>query len=96
MPLDRGRSAFKVSGATVFYRRGGWETMREGETLPPKRGSRTVVISFKAPKSLLQAVDELVEMGFFNSRSEVIRTAIFNLLREVERERRARLEVGYR
>jgi Arc/MetJ-type ribon-helix-helix transcriptional regulator len=60
------------------------------------RESRTVVVSFKAPKSLLQAVEELVEMGFFNSRSEAIRTAIFNLLREVERERRVRLEVGYR
>jgi Arc/MetJ-type ribon-helix-helix transcriptional regulator len=71
--------------------------MREGEALPPKRGaSRTVIVSFKAPKSLLEAVDELVEMGLFNSRSEVIRTAIFNLLREVGRERRARLEVGYR
>jgi Arc/MetJ-type ribon-helix-helix transcriptional regulator len=73
--------------------------MQEGGAPRGKRGSResrTVVVSFKAPKSLLQAVEELVEMGFFNSRSEVIRTAIFNLLREVERERRVKLEVGYR
>jgi Arc/MetJ-type ribon-helix-helix transcriptional regulator len=73
--------------------------MREGEVPRRKRRSRkprTVVVSFKAPKSLLQAVEELVEMGLFNSRSEVIRTAIFNLLKEVERERRVRLEVGYR
>ncbi|MCC6049984.1 MAG: ribbon-helix-helix domain-containing protein [Thermofilum sp.] len=73
--------------------------MQEGGAPRRKRGSResrTVVVSFKVPKSLLQAVEELVEMGFFNSRSEVIRTAIFNLLREVERERRVRLEVGYR
>jgi len=73
--------------------------MQEGGAPRGKRGSgepRTVVVSFKAPKSLLQAVEELVEMGFFNSRSEVIRTAIFNLLREIERERRVRMEVGYR
>jgi len=73
--------------------------MREGEAPRGKRGSReprTVVVSFKVPKTLLQAVEELVEMGFFNSRSELIRTAIFNLLREIERERRVKLEVGYR
>jgi Arc/MetJ-type ribon-helix-helix transcriptional regulator len=75
--------------------------MREGETLPPREGRkpRTVTVSFHVPKTLLEAVDELVEMGLFNSRSEVIRAAIFNLLRELEmkrREKRAKPEVGYR
>jgi Arc/MetJ-type ribon-helix-helix transcriptional regulator len=71
--------------------------MREGEAPPPKRReSRTVIVSFHAPRSLLEAVDELVEMGLFNNRSEVIRTAIFNLLRELGKEKRVKLEVGYR
>jgi len=74
----------------------------------PKRGSknsrpeagaepRTQIVSFHIPKALLEALDRLVEMGVFSSRSEAIRTALFNLLRE-HREllERRQLEMGYR
>jgi len=49
------------------------------------------------PKALLEALDRLVEIGVFNNRSEAIRTALFNLLREhrdvIEKRQ---LTVGYR
>jgi len=46
---------------------------------------------------LLDALDQLVEMGVFNNRSEAIRTALFNLLREHRdlAERRQTI-LGYR
>jgi Arc/MetJ-type ribon-helix-helix transcriptional regulator len=58
------------------------------------------VVSFHIPKHMLGALDRLVEMGMFKSRSEAIRAALFLLfsnhipryLEWVERQRR----VGYR
>jgi len=43
------------------------------------------LISFKAPNSYLEGLDELVRGGIYSSRSEAIRTAIRDLLkRELE------------
>jgi len=58
---------------------------------------RTQIVSFHIPKALLEALDRLVEAGIFNNRSEAIRTALFNLLRE-HREllERRQLALGYR
>ena len=62
-------------------------------------GGRTQIVSFHMPKELLQMVDELVEMGVFNNRSELIRTAIHKLLMEYRGAilaNRMRMVVGYR
>jgi len=67
--------------------------------LAPKKGTKTVIVSFHVPKVVLEALDRLVEAGLFNNRSEAIRMALFNLLREMWREHpdlRSKLEVGYR
>ena len=58
------------------------------------------VVSFHIPKHMLVALDKLVEMGVFKSRSDAIRAALFLLLSNhiphyldwVERQKR----VGYR
>ncbi|MCS7105270.1 MAG: ribbon-helix-helix domain-containing protein [Thermofilaceae archaeon] len=59
--------------------------------------ARTHIVSFHIPRALLDALDELVEVGVFNNRSEAIRTALFNLLREhkdlIERKQ---MTLGYR
>ncbi|MFW9854656.1 MAG: ribbon-helix-helix domain-containing protein [Candidatus Thorarchaeota archaeon] len=39
------------------------------------------LISFKAPNTYLEGLDELVRNGVYSSRSEAIRTAIRDLLR---------------
>jgi Arc/MetJ-type ribon-helix-helix transcriptional regulator len=39
------------------------------------------LISFKAPNSFLEELDELVRGGVYSSRSEAIRTAIRDLLK---------------
>ena len=39
------------------------------------------VITVKVPEAYVEAIDELVKMGRYTSRSEVIRTAIRELLR---------------
>lgn len=39
------------------------------------------LISFKAPNSYLEELDELVRGGVYSSRSEAIRTAIRDLLK---------------
>jgi Arc/MetJ-type ribon-helix-helix transcriptional regulator len=55
---------------------------------------RTAIISFHIPRGMLKTIDELVEMGVFNNRSEAIRIALYNLIRDLEREReRARKPV---
>jgi len=43
-------------------------------------GSKTVLITCKVPKELVEAIDKLVDEGVFNSRSEAIRYAIGVLL----------------
>jgi len=64
---------------------------------PPSEEPRTYIVSFHIPKALLDALDRLVEMGVFNNRSEAIRTALFNLLRE-HRDvlERRQMMLGYR
>jgi Arc/MetJ-type ribon-helix-helix transcriptional regulator len=64
------------------------------------RGREENVVSFHIPKHMLEALDRLVEMGMFKSRSDAIRTALFLLLSNhvphyldwIDRQRR----VGYR
>ncbi len=59
--------------------------------------SRTHIVSFHIPRALLDALDQLVEMGVFNNRSEAIRTALFNLLREHrDLAERRQMILGYR
>ena len=38
------------------------------------------VVSLRMPKTLLELLDNLVEMGVFNSRSEAIRIALIRFL----------------
>lgn len=59
-----------------------------------RREPRTTIITFRIPRGMLKTIDELVEMGVFNNRSEAIRIALYNLIRDLEREReRARKPV---
>ena len=39
------------------------------------------MISFKVPGAFIEAIDEIVRLGIYASRSEVVRTAIRDLLR---------------
>lgn len=65
--------------------------------LPGALDSRTHIVSFHIPRALLDALDQLVEMGVFNNRSEAIRTALFNLLREHrDLAERRQMILGYR
>jgi len=78
------------------YRQG--ESMaKRAKNLEVRFEPRTQIVSFHVPKALLEALDRLVEIGVFNNRSEAIRTALFNLLREhrdvIEKRQ---LTVGYR
>ena len=58
---------------------------------------RTKPTSCTIPPLLLNRLDELVKRGYFHSRSEAIRIALFRLLKEVEeREELASRVVGYR
>jgi Arc/MetJ-type ribon-helix-helix transcriptional regulator len=62
--------------------------------LKRQREPRTTIVSFHIPRGMLKTIDELVEMGVFNNRSEAIRIALYNLIRDLEREReRARKPV---
>mgnify|MGYP001626462871 CR=1 FL=1 len=62
-----------------------------------KSPDRTQIVSFHIPRALLEALDRLVEMGVFSSRSEAIRTALFNLIREHRAALdRGQLAMGYR
>jgi len=36
----------------------------------------TIIVTFKAPRQLIEEVDKLVNMGLYNSRSEVFRHAL--------------------
>ena len=63
----------------------------------PPVDPRTHIVSFHIPRALLDALDQLVEMGVFNNRSEAIRTALFNLLREHrDLAERRQMILGYR
>ncbi len=42
--------------------------------------SRVLLITFKAPRELIEEADKLVEAGFFSSRSEVLRYALSMLI----------------
>jgi len=75
--------------------RGNRERKRKHDLAPGKRGTR--VVSFHVPKAILDSIDELVEMGVFNNRSEAIRVALFNLVLETkEKMLEAKPVVGYR
>jgi len=47
--------------------------------------AKSYIVSFHIPGALLEAIDRLVEAGIFNNRSEAIRAAIFNLVKEYSR-----------
>jgi len=40
------------------------------------------IVTVKLPEAYIEAIDELVQMGRYSSRSEVIRTAIRELLKK--------------
>ena len=42
--------------------------------------SRVLLVTFKAPRELIEEADKLVEAGLFSSRSEVLRYALSMLL----------------
>ena len=71
------------------------EGKRRKRLMQEKRGETTIV-SFHIPPKLLRSVDELVEKGVFNSRSEALRIAVVLLLRDLNRLGREQPEVGYR
>jgi hypothetical protein len=58
----------------------------------------TRVVSVKLPVGLVDALDELIEEGFFQNRSDVIREAVRRLIVEyrVARRRNAAPEPGVR
>jgi len=56
---------------------------------------RSGYFSVKVPQALLREMDELVERGLFNSRSELVRFAVLFLLMELKRRER-RLELALR
>jgi len=47
-----------------------------------KNSKRTQIVSFHIPNALLDALDQLVQIGVFNNRSEAIRTALSRLVLE--------------
>lgn len=61
---------------------------------------RGAPVCFRAPKALVEALDELVERGYFLDRSEALRTALYEFVKNhymMERERKAvKPVVGYR
>jgi len=62
-----------------------------------KEKRRTKPTSCSIPPHLLRRLDELVERGYFHSRSEAMRMALYLLFREIEeREKLASRVVGYR
>jgi hypothetical protein len=65
---------------------------------PVEERGRTIIVSFHIPPNLLRAVDELVEKGVFNNRSEVFRTAIVLMLRDFSKLQHMtpQPQVGYR
>lgn len=60
---------------------------------------RTQIVSFHIPRALLEALDQLVQIGVFNNRSEAIRTALSRLILEYAstfNNRRQGLMVSFR
>jgi Arc/MetJ-type ribon-helix-helix transcriptional regulator len=60
---------------------------------------RTTIVSFHIPRRLLDRVDYFVKLGIFNNRSEAFRTAIYSMLRDLEKTygiQEPKPEVGYR
>jgi len=71
--------------------------LRVAEKKKKSEKRRTKPTSCTIPPVLLNRVDELVKKGYFHSRSEAIRIALFRLLDEMEeREKAASRVVGYR
>ena len=50
---------------------------------PPK--GEQVVLNFKVPKGIVEEMDKLIEKGYYQNRSDFLRTAIRLLLREHDR-----------
>ncbi|MEM2410507.1 MAG: ribbon-helix-helix domain-containing protein [Thermofilaceae archaeon] len=65
-----------------------------------KQKGRKAPVCFWAPKAMVEALDELVERGYFTDRSEALRTALYEFIKNhymMERERKAvKPVVGYR
>ncbi|MEM4454300.1 MAG: ribbon-helix-helix domain-containing protein [Thermofilaceae archaeon] len=65
-----------------------------------KRRGKRVIVSFWAPKAIVEALDELVDRGYFTDRSEALRAALYEFVKDhymMERERKAvKPVVGYR
>jgi len=49
--------------------------------------SRVLLVSFKAPRELIEEADRLVKAGIFSSRSEVLRYALSMLIMKYKRLR---------
>jgi len=47
--------------------------------------SRVLLVTFKAPRELIEEADKLVEAGIFSSRSEVLRYALSMLIMKYRR-----------
>jgi len=52
-----------------------------------KAKEKMVLISVHIPKQVLEEIDELVKQGVFPSRSEAIRTAVWDLVRREKQQR---------
>ena len=67
-----------------------------------KERGRTVLISLHIPRGLFEEIEKLVEVGYFSSRSEAVRIAIYYMLRDINRQNIFKpkmlpeAEVGYR
>lgn len=61
----------RVKGVYIT-RRGGYE-------------ARSRVVSFKIPETLLREIDELINRGYFQNRSDVMREGLRRLLSDYKR-----------
>ena len=52
-----------------------------------KSNEKMVLISVHLPKAMLEEIDEMVSQGVFPSRSEAIRIALYNLIRQENRRK---------
>ncbi len=48
--------------------------------MPTPKGEKMVLISVHLPRTWISIIDTLVEKGIFHSRSEAIRTGLYELL----------------
>jgi Arc/MetJ-type ribon-helix-helix transcriptional regulator len=56
--------------------------------------SKSVTISFRLPKNLIEEIDRVVEQGMFQSRSDFVREAIRFYIIKLREAQRPRPEVG--